>query len=78
MGKLGGRMNPYAHLVAEYARFFRTGKDYPLGGFPPLPRPQAGPSPEAPPSSHESSMAAVGRPIKKDMPWRCAYRRLSI
>ncbi|HAB17041.1 MAG TPA: PIG-L family deacetylase [Verrucomicrobiota bacterium] len=32
-------MNPYAHLVAEYARFFRDGKNYPLGGFPPLPRP---------------------------------------
>lgn len=44
MGKLGGRMNPYAHLVAEYARFFRAGKDYPLGGFPPLPRPQALPN----------------------------------
>lgn len=31
-------MNPYAHLVAEYARFFRSGKNYPLGGFPPLPK----------------------------------------
>jgi len=27
-------MNPYAHLVAEYARFFRDGRTYPLGGFP--------------------------------------------
>jgi LmbE family N-acetylglucosaminyl deacetylase len=32
-------MNPYAHLVAEYARFFRSGKNYQLGGFPPLARP---------------------------------------
>jgi LmbE family N-acetylglucosaminyl deacetylase len=31
-------MNPYSHLVAEYARFFRDGKNYPLGGFAPLPR----------------------------------------
>jgi len=31
-------MNPYSHLVAEYARFFRAGKNYPLGGFAPLPR----------------------------------------
>jgi LmbE family N-acetylglucosaminyl deacetylase len=31
-------MNPYAHLVAEYARFFRSGKNYPLGGFPALPK----------------------------------------
>lgn len=28
-------MNPYAHLVAEYARFARDGKGYPLGGFAP-------------------------------------------
>ncbi len=39
-------MNPYAHLVAEYARFFRSGKNYPLGGFPPLPR--TSPPPGAP------------------------------
>src|SRR6187431_946186 len=32
-------MNPYTHLVAGYARFFRDGKNYPLGGFPPLARP---------------------------------------
>lgn len=39
-------VNPYAHLVAEYARFFRSGKNYPLGGFAPLPRPT--PSADAP------------------------------
>jgi len=27
-------MNPYAQLVADYARFFREGRNYPLGGFP--------------------------------------------
>ena len=32
-------MNPYAHLVAEYARFAREGKSYPLGGFAPAPNP---------------------------------------
>ena len=26
-------MNPYHHLVAEYARFAKEGKSYPLGGF---------------------------------------------
>lgn len=28
-------MNPYAQLVAEYARLAREAKSYPLGGFPP-------------------------------------------
>jgi LmbE family N-acetylglucosaminyl deacetylase len=32
-------MNPYNHLVSEYARFAREGKSYPLGTFAPLPRP---------------------------------------
>jgi LmbE family N-acetylglucosaminyl deacetylase len=32
-------MNPYQHIVSEYARFAKEGKSYPLGGFPPLPRP---------------------------------------
>ena len=32
-------MNPYAHLVAEYARFARDGKGYPLGGFAPAANP---------------------------------------
>lgn len=37
-------MNPYAQLVSEYARFFREGRRYPLGGFPvpPPPAPAAG------------------------------------
>lgn len=35
-------MNPYQHLVAEYARFLKEGKSYPLGGFPPAPRPELG------------------------------------
>ena len=32
-------MNPYQHLVSEYARFAKEGKSYPLGEFPRLPRP---------------------------------------
>lgn len=32
-------MNPYAHLVAEYARFAREGKGYPLGGLAPATNP---------------------------------------
>lgn len=32
-------MNPYQHLISEYARFAREGKSYPLGKFPHLPRP---------------------------------------
>jgi len=32
-------MNPYLHFVSEYARFAREGKHWPLGGFPPCPRP---------------------------------------
>lgn len=36
-------MNPYLHLVEEYARFAQEGKSYPLGGFEPLPRPQLAP-----------------------------------
>lgn len=39
-------MNPYAHLVTEYARYFREGKGYPLGGFPIPDRPE--PAPDAP------------------------------
>ncbi len=33
-------MNPYHHLVSEYARFAKAGKRYPLGGFPKCPRPR--------------------------------------
>src|SRR5256885_16609886 len=36
-------MNPYQHLVSEYARFAREGRTYPLGTFAPLPRPQVAP-----------------------------------
>lgn len=32
-------MNPYLQFVAEYARFAKEGKAYPLGVFNPLPRP---------------------------------------
>lgn len=32
-------MNPYQKMVSEYARLAKEGKSYPLGGFPPLPRP---------------------------------------
>lgn len=31
-------MNPYQHLVSEYARFAKEGKAFPLGNFPPPPR----------------------------------------
>jgi LmbE family N-acetylglucosaminyl deacetylase len=33
-------MNPYQHLAAEFARFNREGKSYPLGTFPPPPAPE--------------------------------------
>ncbi len=32
-------MNPYLHFVSEYARLAQAGKAWPLGGFPPGPRP---------------------------------------
>ena len=37
-------MNPYQHPVSEYARFAEAGKTYPLGNFPPLPRPEIKPN----------------------------------
>ena len=36
-------MNPYQKLVADYARFHRESKSFPLGGFPPAPRPSLAP-----------------------------------
>ncbi len=36
-------MNPYEHLVGEYARLATEGKKFPLGGFPPAPRPDLPP-----------------------------------
>jgi N-acetylglucosamine malate deacetylase 1 len=33
-------MNPYQQLVAEYERFAREGREYPLGVFEPAPRPE--------------------------------------
>lgn len=36
-------MNPYLHFVAEYARFAKEGRTYPLGALAPLPRPQIAP-----------------------------------
>jgi LmbE family N-acetylglucosaminyl deacetylase len=33
-------MNPYYQMAAEYARYGREGREYPLGKFPKLPRPQ--------------------------------------
>ena len=39
-------MNPYPHLVSEYARLVKEGKDFPLGGFEPVPKPKL--EPEAP------------------------------
>jgi LmbE family N-acetylglucosaminyl deacetylase len=36
-------MNPYYRLVSDYARHAREGKDYPLGGFAPAPRPALAP-----------------------------------
>jgi N-acetylglucosamine malate deacetylase 1 len=32
-------MNPYEKMVAEYARFAREGKSYPVGGFAPVAKP---------------------------------------
>src|SRR5437016_12101471 len=39
-------MNPYQHLVSEYARFAKESRSYPLGTFGPLSRTQI--PPEAP------------------------------
>lgn len=36
-------MNPYRQLVADQSRLLREGKNLPLGGFPPLPRPRLNP-----------------------------------
>src|SRR5919108_4354777 len=36
-------MNPYHHFVSEYARYAKEGRTYPLGNFPPMPRPQIAP-----------------------------------
>lgn len=41
-------MNPYHQLVSDYAALLRKGRDFPLGGFPPAPRPKLSPgSPKA-------------------------------
>ena len=37
-------MNPYRGLVAGYAGILKEGRDFPLGGFDPLPRPEVSPS----------------------------------
>ena len=36
-------MNPYTRFVSEYSRLAREGRDHPLGGFAPLPRPARAP-----------------------------------
>lgn len=36
-------MNPYQYLVSEYARLAKEGRTFPLGGFPPAPRPDLAP-----------------------------------
>jgi LmbE family N-acetylglucosaminyl deacetylase len=36
-------MNPYLQLVTEYVRLTREARSYPLGGFPPAPRPELAP-----------------------------------
>jgi LmbE family N-acetylglucosaminyl deacetylase len=36
-------MNAYKNFVSEYARFAKEGRNYPLGNFAPLPRPQIPP-----------------------------------
>jgi hypothetical protein len=36
-------MNPYNHIVSEYARLVREGKSYPMGGFAPAPKPSLAP-----------------------------------
>jgi LmbE family N-acetylglucosaminyl deacetylase len=37
-------MTPYHHLVSEYARLLKEGRSYPLGTFPPAPRPEVTPN----------------------------------
>jgi len=37
-------MNPYQNLVSQYARLVREAKSFPLGGFPPAPRPESPPN----------------------------------
>src|SRR3989449_8151239 len=36
-------MTPYHRFVNEYARLLEGGKSFPLGGFPPAPRPDIAP-----------------------------------
>jgi LmbE family N-acetylglucosaminyl deacetylase len=36
-------MNPYENYVAEFVRIVKTARTFPLGGFPPAPRPELAP-----------------------------------
>lgn len=36
-------MNPYRNFAAEFERLIKEGKSFPLGGFPPAPRPEIAP-----------------------------------
>jgi LmbE family N-acetylglucosaminyl deacetylase len=50
-------MNPYQHFVAEYARFAREGRRYPLGSFP---------FPEHPPTAPDAPKVLIFSPHPDD------------
>jgi LmbE family N-acetylglucosaminyl deacetylase len=67
-------MNPYAQLVAESARFFREGKGYPLGGFPPAANPPlAADAPKAlifsPHPDDECIIGALPLRLRREAAW---------
>lgn len=68
-------MNPYQQFVETYARLANEGKDWPLGGFPHLPRPEI--APEAPTalifSPHpddEVIIGGLGLRLMRECGWR--------
>src|ERR1041385_1248028 len=44
LDKPPSQMNPYQKFVADSARLVNEAKQFPLGGFPPLPRPDLAPN----------------------------------
>lgn len=70
-------MNPYLHLVSEYARLAREGKSWPLGTFPRLPRPQLAPDAPtvlifSPHPDDEVIIGAVALRLLRESSWRVA------
>lgn len=68
-------MNPYHQLVTAYARFAREGRSYPLGGFPPAPRPEIAPTaPQAlifsPHPDDECIVGALALRLFREASWR--------